>query len=113
MKLFNLGGKPKEDQTPREEERRHNESEASYKGPDRRSSERRGLGCGLKFKTERAVGPIEEWLHDNMPGDHHMSIEGISDDFYTKDIRVVFANAEQRTKFKEALSHYIKTGEFK
>ncbi|MBO6519922.1 MAG: hypothetical protein JJ900_03435 [Rhodospirillales bacterium] len=113
MKLFNLGGKPKEDQTPREDERRKDESDASYKGPERRSSERRGLGCGLKFRTERAVGPIEEWLHDNMPDDHYMSIEDISEDFYTKDIRVVFANAEQRTKFKEALAYYVQNGEFR
>ena len=113
MKLFNLGGKSPDDKTPRSGDRRRAGSDAAYTGPERRQGpDRRGLAYGLKFKTKRAVGPIEEWLERYMPGDHRLTIEGMSDDLTTKEVRVVFATEEQRTTFKAALSIYIQTAEF-
>jgi hypothetical protein len=113
MKLFNLGGKAPVDKTPREGDRRKAGSDRSYTGPERRqNADRRGLGYGLKFKTERAVGPIEDWLQANMPGLHRITIEGMSDDLYTKELRAVFASEDLREKFKAALGTYIRTGEF-
>ncbi len=113
MKLFNLGGKPSSDKTPRSGDRRKAGSGAHYTGPERRQgADRRGLGYGLKFKTERAVGPIEEWLDRYMADQHRLTIEGMSDDLTIKDVRVVFATEEQRATFKAALSIYIQTAEF-
>lgn len=113
MKLFNLGGKPSGDKTPRKGDRRKAGSDANYTGPERRRGvDRRGLGFGLRFKTERAVGPIEEWLDEHMPDQHRITIEGISEDLSVKDVRVVFASAEQRETFKAALSIYIQTAMF-
>ncbi|MGJ3258048.1 MAG: hypothetical protein ACFE0S_00455 [Rhodospirillales bacterium] len=113
MRLFSLGGKSPEDKTPREGDRRKAGSEADYKGKERRQdADRRGLAYGLRFKTERAVGPIEDWLQENMPNLHRITIEDMSDDFYTKELRAVFASEDLRETFKAALGTYIRTGEF-
>jgi len=113
MKLFDLFGKSPDDKTPRSGDRRRAGSDAHYTGPERRiGADRRGLSYGLKFKTKRAVAPIEEWLDRYMPGQHRLTIEGMSDDLTTKDVRVVFATEEQRTTFRAGLSLYIQTGEF-
>lgn len=113
MKLFNLGGKSPKDKTPRTGDRRTAGSDANYKGPERRQdADRRGLGYGLRFKTERAVGPIEDWLQETMPEVHRITIEGMSDDLSTKELKAVFASEELRETFKAALSTYIRTGEF-
>lgn len=106
MKFFSLGGDNK-NRTPRGRDRRRAGSTVSYDGPERRSGvDRRGLIYGLKFKTERPVGPIEDWLDDNFPGDYRLSIEGISDDLHTKEVRAVFAHEDQRVTFKAFLVTY-------
>lgn len=108
MKPFELGSKkiaPGSD--PRADERRK-ESKASFDGPDRRQgADRRGLKYGLKFKTSSAVGPIEDWLNDNFPGESHLAISGMSDDFAVKEIQVSFASADDRQNFKDFLSDYL------
>ena len=79
------------------------------KGEERRQeTDRRGLLVGLKFKTSKPVGPIEDWLNDQFPDAHHFMIESMSDDLYVKEIKVVFATTEQRERFKTYLSAYIK-----
>lgn len=113
MKLFDLGGKPAEDKTPRTGDRRQGGSDTDYAGPDRRQgADRRGLGYGLRFQTERAVAPIEDWLERHMPAQHRLTVEGMSDDLRTKEIKVLFASADQREKFKAALGSYVRHGEF-
>ncbi|MEQ8322267.1 MAG: hypothetical protein RH946_18545 [Rhodospirillales bacterium] len=114
MKFFDLGRPAPEKSNPRDGDRRKTGSDAHYSGLDRRAGvDRRGLGFGLKFKTERAIGPIEDWLHEHMPHQHRLTIEGMSDDLTTKEVRVVFAREDQRVIFKAALSHYIKTASFR
>lgn len=104
MKFFSLGSSSG-DKTPRTGERRTSEDDSRQGGPDRRAgADRRGLTYGLKFKTGRAVGPIEDWLEDNFPGEYRLTIEGMSDDLHTKEIRVVFADDDQRVTFKAFLT---------
>jgi len=64
---------------------------------------------GLKFKTGKPIGPIEEWLNDKFPGSRHFMIESMSDDLYVKEIKVVFSTAEQHEHFKTYLSAYLKS----
>ena len=110
MKLFNLGKKDTPAaKNPRGGDRRQN-TNTGFAGEDRRkATDRRGLLVGLKFKTSKAVGPIEDWLQDQFPGEHHFNIEGMSEDLYIKEVKVVFASVEQREKFKQFLSAYIKS----
>lgn len=114
MKLFDLGRSSPDPSNPRKGDRRKAGSDEHYSGLERRTGvDRRGLGFGLKFKTDRAIGPIEDWLHEHMPQQHRLTIEGLSDDLTTKEVRVVFAQEDQRVLFKAALSHYIKTALFR
>ena len=110
MKLFNLGKKDDPAKAePRSGDRRRSE-DPNYAGEERRQeTDRHGLSVGLKFKTGKPIGPIEEWLNDKFPGSRHFMIESMSDDLYVKEIKVVFSTAEQREHFKTYLSAYLKS----
>ena len=110
MKLFNLGKKDVPTKAePRSGDRRRGD-DPTYAGKERRQeTDRRGLLVGLKFKTSKPVGPIEDWLSDKFPDTHHFMIESMSDDLYVKEVKVVFATTDQREHFKTYLSAYIKS----
>lgn len=111
MKLFNIGKKDvPAKKEPRSGDRRTKASD-TFTGKDRRkSADRRGLTIGLKFKTSKAIGPIEDWLDEQFPENYHFSIEAMSEDLYIKEVKVVFETTEQRDRFKAFLSDYIKSG---
>jgi len=99
MKFFSLGGFGK-DARPRSGERRRNGGDG-YDGPERRSgADRRGLTYGLKFRTQGSLAALEEWLDARFPGDYRLTIEGMSDDLRTKEVRAVFAREDQRAALK-------------
>lgn len=91
----------------RREDRRKQRS-PNYSGPERRKTpDRRGLSYGISFETFRALGPVEDWLEDMMAGRYRMSVDGISDDLDSKQIRVMFAHEADREAFKAYISDYI------
>ena len=108
MKIFNLGNKDVPGKAePRSGDRRSGENSA-YEGEERRQeTDRRGLLVGLKFKTGKPIGPIEDWLQTNFSDTHHFAIESMSEDLYIKEIKVVFATVEQRDEFKVFLAEYV------
>lgn len=105
MKLFELlfasTGRRRQDD-------RRKRRDPNYKGPERRKGpDRRGLSFGLTFETFRALGPVEDWLEGMMAGRYRLSIEGISDDLDSKQVRVMFAHEADREAFKAYIADYI------
>jgi len=110
MKFFSLGKSDDKDRREKGQDRRTG-ANSDYRGPERRKGgDRRGLDVGLKFKTARPLGPIEDWLVSHYPDTHRLQIAGMSDDFSVKEVQIVFATVEQRETFKLALSNYLTNG---
>lgn len=93
--------------TRRRDDRRKRR-DANYAGVERRNGpDRRGLPYGISFETVRALGPLEDWLEDMMAGRYRLSIEGISEDLDSKNVRVMFAHEADREAFKAYVADYI------
>lgn len=93
--------------TRRREDRRKRR-DLKYTGPERRKlPDRRGLSFGISFETFRALGPVEDWLEGMMAGRYRLSIDGISDDLDSKQVRVMFAHEADREAFKAYIADYL------
>lgn len=68
----------------------------------------RNLTFGLKVAVTRAVGPIRDWLDDNMPDRHNLIIDSMSEDFAETKLHVMLASAEDREKFKVFIRDYLR-----
>jgi len=84
------------------------QSATSPNGHHGDSVDEHDLKYALKFKTSCEIAPIEDWLQQHQPGRHALTIEGFSDDFIDREVQVLFASTDLRSKFKAFLSDYVR-----
>jgi hypothetical protein len=58
------------------------------------------LGFGVRMTTSRRLERMENWLDANCTGEWHIKIDGISDDFTSKTVSVMFERASDKKRFR-------------
>ncbi len=72
----------------------------------RDAGERRQMAHGVQFTFSGSLEAVEDWLEDNCDGDFRIVIVGMTDDLKRKTIELMFANADDRERFKASADQF-------
>ncbi len=85
----------------RGEDRR--QEEQAVNDERRQSDDRRTLRYGIKLKTARSLGELEDWLDEHCSGLAQLVLLDMDDDLNHKDVQIMFEHKSDKEKF---VSHY-------